>query len=124
MYDLIRSRALLTSELEDIFARAPPAPAAVAHEGIKTAYAQATGKQAASSSQKNKRLPEEGDDCPVCYEEMHGAAESKLAFCEECGKAMHKECFQQCEFHPCAVGPAGELIPLQGGRLRRDKERL
>lgn len=93
-----RSRALLTSELEDIFARAPPAPAEVAHDRVKEAYAQATGKKAASGSQKkNRRLPQKGDSCPVCFEEMRGEAENTLAFCEECGNAMHKECFQQCK---------------------------
>ncbi|KAI1794565.1 hypothetical protein LXA43DRAFT_995617 [Ganoderma leucocontextum] len=89
-------KALLTAELEDVFARAPPAPAAVVHEGVKEAYAQATGTKVASGSQKNnKRLPEEGDGCPVCFDDMYGAAENTLAFCEECGKAVHKECFQK-----------------------------
>ncbi|KAI0664601.1 hypothetical protein C8Q70DRAFT_1987 [Cubamyces menziesii] len=90
-------KALLTSELEDIFANAPPAPAAVAHERIRNAYAQATGKAVASSSQAKtkKRLPEKEDDCPVCYENMHGVAEKLLTFCEECGNGLHKECFQQ-----------------------------
>ncbi|KAI0332129.1 hypothetical protein GY45DRAFT_1247526 [Cubamyces sp. BRFM 1775] len=90
-------KALLTSELEDIFANAPPAPAAVAHERIRNAYAQATGKAVASSSQAKtkKRLPEKDDDCPICYENMHSMAEKLLTFCEECGNGLHKECFQQ-----------------------------
>ena len=95
-------RALLTSELEDIFAHAPRAPAAIAHERIRNAYAQATGKKIASSSQSQskKRLPSAEDDCPICYENMHGAKESTLTFCEECGNGLHKECFQQCKHSP------------------------
>ncbi|RDX56548.1 hypothetical protein OH76DRAFT_395626 [Lentinus brumalis] len=89
-------KALLTSELEEIFAKAPRAPAAIAHERIRNAYAQATGKKVASSSQPSKkRLPSEADDCPICYENMHREAESSLTFCEECGNGLHKMCFQQ-----------------------------
>lgn len=89
----------MTSELEEIFAEAPQAPAAIAHERIRNAYAQATGKAIPASSQKGgkKRLPEKEDDCPICYENMHGVAEKLLSFCEECGNGLHKECFQQCE---------------------------
>ncbi|KAL1944646.1 hypothetical protein VTO73DRAFT_3076 [Trametes versicolor] len=90
-------KALLTSELEEIFAEAPQAPAAIAHERIRNAYALATGKAIPSGSQKGgkKRLPEKEDDCPICYENMHGVAETLLSFCEECGNGLHKECFQQ-----------------------------
>ncbi|KAI9057869.1 hypothetical protein FKP32DRAFT_1597826 [Trametes sanguinea] len=89
-------KALLTSELEDIFANAPRTPAAIAHDRIRNAYAQATGKAIASTSQTStkKRLPEEDDDCPVCYEKMHGVAESLLTFCEKCGNGLHLECFR------------------------------
>ncbi|KAI0748338.1 hypothetical protein C8Q80DRAFT_1270759 [Daedaleopsis nitida] len=90
-------KALLTSELEDIFAHAPRAPAAIAHERILNAYAQATGKKVASSSQggSKKRLPAEDDDCPICYDDMHKADEKTLTFCEECGNGLHTVCFQQ-----------------------------
>ncbi|TDL13662.1 hypothetical protein BD410DRAFT_872596 [Rickenella mellea] len=93
---------LLTSELAEIFRDAPPAPGSVATARIREAYAKATGKAPATSSQedasaggKKRRIPVEGDDCPVCYEGMHGSPQSKLAFCEECRNALHKECFQQ-----------------------------
>ncbi|TDL21594.1 hypothetical protein BD410DRAFT_724161 [Rickenella mellea] len=95
-------KGLLTSELAEIFRDAPPAPGSVATARIREAYAKATGKAPATSSQedasaggKKRRIPVEGDDCPVCYEGMHGSPQSKLAFCEECGNALHKECFQQ-----------------------------
>ncbi|KAI0067800.1 hypothetical protein BV25DRAFT_1819238 [Artomyces pyxidatus] len=89
-------KALLTSELETIFADAPPAPNAVANARVRDAYARATGKApAASSSSSKKRIPGADDDCPICYEGMAGVAEKKLTFCEECGNALHTECFQQ-----------------------------
>ncbi|THH27914.1 hypothetical protein EUX98_g6263 [Antrodiella citrinella] len=89
-------KALLSSELEDIFAHAPLAPAAVASERVRAAYAKAIGK--ASSSQVpegKKRMPAKDDDCPVCYESMYNVKESTLTFCDTCGNGLHKECFQQ-----------------------------
>ncbi|KAF8163789.1 hypothetical protein B0H34DRAFT_650575 [Crassisporium funariophilum] len=92
-------KALLTSELETIFAEAPLAPNSVAHAHIREAHARAIGKPIDStlmaSTSKNKRIPGPDDDCPICYDGMHGVAEKLLVFCEECGNALHKECFQQ-----------------------------
>ncbi|KAI0780721.1 hypothetical protein BD413DRAFT_499548 [Trametes elegans] len=90
-------KALLTSELQEIFNDAPRAPAGVAHERVRNAYAQATGKAVASASAASgkKRLPQKEDDCPVCYENMHNVAEELLIFCMECGNGLHKDCFQQ-----------------------------
>ena len=96
------SRALLTSELETIFAQAPLAPNSVAHPHVREAHARATGKIPSTSvpedASTNKRIPGPDDDCPICYDGMHGVAEASLVFCEECGNALHKECFQQCQF--------------------------
>ncbi|KAK7055708.1 hypothetical protein R3P38DRAFT_2848609 [Favolaschia claudopus] len=95
-------KALLTEELESIFANAPRAPNHVASARTREAYARATGKAAAPSTPEpseasgpKKRIPGEEDDCPICYENMHGAAEPLLTFCEQCGNAVHKECFGQ-----------------------------
>ncbi|KAJ7106984.1 hypothetical protein C8R44DRAFT_805057 [Mycena epipterygia] len=95
-------KALLTTELESIFNDAPLAPNALAHPRIREAYARATGKAPSTSapstpeaSGPKKRLPGEDDDCPICYDTMHGAAEAKLTFCQECGNAVHTECFAQ-----------------------------
>ncbi|KAJ7734431.1 hypothetical protein B0H16DRAFT_1426322 [Mycena metata] len=94
-------KALLTHELEDIFANAPLAPNALAHPRIREAYARATGKSQGPSTPEGapagpkKRLPGEDDDCPICYDKMHGVAETTLVFCGECGNAVHKECFGQ-----------------------------
>ncbi|KAF8206911.1 hypothetical protein K438DRAFT_1668215 [Mycena galopus ATCC 62051] len=92
-------KALLTTELESIFANAPLAPNAVANPRIREAYARATGKSDAPPSTPEtgpkKRIPAEEDDCPICYDNMHNVAEASLTFCEECGNAVHGECFAQ-----------------------------
>ncbi|KAL1716513.1 hypothetical protein EV715DRAFT_205138 [Schizophyllum commune] len=87
---------LLSSELESIFNNAPTAPRASAKH-IQDAYDRATGKvekQAESSTTANK-MPEEGDDCAICYDGMHGQAASALVWCRVCKNALHKECFNQ-----------------------------
>ena len=99
MFPTAADRALLTSELETIFAEAPLAPNALAHPHVREAFARATGKQAASSTDvggPKKRVPGPEDDCPICYDGMHGVAGNKLAYCDACGNAVHKECFQNC----------------------------
>ncbi|KAF9012885.1 hypothetical protein BDZ89DRAFT_963413 [Hymenopellis radicata] len=92
-------KALLTEELEEVFNNAPLAPNALANERVREAYARATGKTpkaaSTSQSQKTRKVPGEDDDCPICYESMHKQPEAKLEWCEECGNALHKECFGQ-----------------------------
>ncbi|KAJ7604481.1 hypothetical protein FB45DRAFT_1070388 [Roridomyces roridus] len=96
-------KALLTSELETVFAEAPLAPNALAHPRIREAYARATGKvpedggppSTPEAAGPKKRIPGEEDDCPICYDVMHGVDEKKLTFCETCGNAVHGECFAQ-----------------------------
>ncbi|KAK0505398.1 hypothetical protein EDD18DRAFT_1129186 [Armillaria luteobubalina] len=87
-------KALLTAELQDIFAHAPNA---VANERLRQAHLQATGKAPASGSNKasNKRMPTEEDDCPICYDKMHTEPENRLTWCEVCGNALHGVCFAQ-----------------------------
>ncbi|KAJ7732333.1 hypothetical protein DFH07DRAFT_906092 [Mycena maculata] len=94
-------KALLTTELETIFAQAPLAPNALAHPRIREAYARATGKATTSSQPPStpeeggpkKRAPGPDDDCPICYDGMHEAP--SLTYCEACGNAVHGECFAQ-----------------------------
>ncbi|KAL4068101.1 hypothetical protein J3A83DRAFT_4359910 [Scleroderma citrinum] len=93
-------KALLTSELADIFAAAPPAPNSVASQRVREAYARATEKTASqckqsSSAKGPRRQPTQEDDCPICYECMHGAADTTLVWCETCGNAVHKQCFAE-----------------------------
>ncbi|GJE85079.1 hypothetical protein PsYK624_011560 [Phanerochaete sordida] len=117
-------KALLTSELQEIFANAPLAPNDMANPRVRDAYAQATGKAVASSSSSNsnRKLPKEDDDCPVCYEEMYGTAESKLSFCETCGNCLHKQCLTQWLLHKptCPMCRSNWAGP-EGGRSGRGK---
>ncbi|KAH6886665.1 hypothetical protein BKA70DRAFT_1123095 [Coprinopsis sp. MPI-PUGE-AT-0042] len=48
-----------------------------------------------TSSQPRKRMPAEGDDCPISYDSMRGVSETSLVWCEGCGNAVHKGCFTQ-----------------------------
>jgi hypothetical protein len=99
-------RGLLTSELETIFARAPLAPNDVTNPRVREAYDRALDRPSTStapaaapeSSARKKRIPGPEDDCPVCYDGMEGVAEASLVFCDECGNALHQECFAQCRF--------------------------
>ncbi|KAI0307910.1 hypothetical protein B0F90DRAFT_1813275 [Multifurca ochricompacta] len=89
-------KALLASELQTIFANAPQAPNALAHDSVRDAYARATGKAPQSaSSTAQRRIPGPDDSCPICYESMHGVSQNILTFCEECGNGLHSECFEQ-----------------------------
>lgn len=84
-------------ELESIFAEAPLAPNDVTNPRIREAHDRALGRSTAvtPAPQNKKRIPGKDDDCPICYDGMHGVAETALVFCEECGNALHKECFGQ-----------------------------
>lgn len=70
--NLYYQKALLTSELVSIFSQAPRAPLDVATERLRSLYKVATGQEApaegGSGGSVEKRLPEEGDSCPVCCE--------------------------------------------------------
>ncbi|KAG9004086.1 hypothetical protein FRB94_002677 [Tulasnella sp. JGI-2019a] len=97
-------KALLTSELAEIFAAAPKNPTTVASERLREHYAQVTGTssptkgkgaESEETSTKKRKVLEDGDDCPVCYDSMEDVAEEKLEFCETCQNAIHKECFGQ-----------------------------
>lgn len=115
-------RALLTSELEEVFRNAPPAPGVMAAAQIRDAYNQATGKSPSSSSSKpNRRMPTADDSCAICYECMEDANGSSLTWCETCGNALHKECFQQCRgFHRLPlIGSANSLLIRRGEEERR-----
>lgn len=94
--DLI-CRALLTTELQSIFENAPQAPSSLAHDNVREAYARAAGKAPElTPADSRRRIPGPEDSCPICYECMHGVSQDKLVFCEECGNALHTECFGQC----------------------------
>ncbi|KAL0951161.1 hypothetical protein HGRIS_007893 [Hohenbuehelia grisea] len=105
-------KALLTSELETIFAEAPAAPNAVTDPRVRDAYARATGKATpakSNASNPKKRLPGPDDDCPICYEGLQaagGKSEESLTFCESCGNSLHTECFNQWKSTSARSGKA------------------
>ncbi|KZT50867.1 hypothetical protein CALCODRAFT_535222 [Calocera cornea HHB12733] len=92
-------KALLSTELAEIFNNAPSAPSVLAAERVRAAYASAsassTSTAAAPPAAASKRLPEEGDDCPICYESLPPGAEDGLVFCKSCGNGLHRGCFVQ-----------------------------
>ncbi|KAJ9601883.1 hypothetical protein H2200_013632 [Cladophialophora chaetospira] len=68
--------ALLTSELEEIFASAPPLPTDLAEDS------------------KGNRKPTDGE-CPICYMDLD-EEHNKLVWCKaQCGHNLHKSCFDQ-----------------------------
>ncbi|TFK18862.1 hypothetical protein FA15DRAFT_674946 [Coprinopsis marcescibilis] len=91
-------KALVSSELQEIFSIARIAPNSVANPRVQAAYARVTGKSSSPNEPKlsqKKRIPGEGDDCPICYDTMYKAAEAILVFCDGCGNAVHKICFSK-----------------------------
>jgi hypothetical protein len=104
-FDLV-CRALLTSELAEVFAAAPPASVVTASHRVVLALAKASGK--AESSEQGaepavNRREVDGQACPICYEEMQGKTEIDLAgitFCDTCQNGLHVDCFQMCKYLP------------------------
>lgn len=89
-HHLVYQLALVSSELRDLFASAPPVedPAAA-------------GDDRAGGDANNKRKPIEGD-CPICYSELKPEPESsgdapagRIVWCRAaCGQNMHRGCFE------------------------------
>lgn len=78
-FELQYQRALLTSEVQDIFANAPPIPNATSDK---------------EEDHDGKRKPIEGE-CPICYMDFD-PDNHELVWCKAaCGNNMHKDCFEQ-----------------------------
>ncbi|KIK52731.1 hypothetical protein GYMLUDRAFT_233301 [Collybiopsis luxurians FD-317 M1] len=106
-------KALLTSELSEIFTNAPPPPqlrgSFIANERVVGAWRKATGRESTSTdatssaapSDDPRRVPASEDDCPICYDKMNGngldlkGLDELLEWCDECHNAVHKECWTQ-----------------------------
>ncbi|KIW30670.1 uncharacterized protein PV07_06394 [Cladophialophora immunda] len=68
--------ALLTPELDEIFAHAPPIPTDLSEDA------------------KGSRKPTDGE-CPICYMELD-EEHNELVWCKvQCGHNLHKSCFNQ-----------------------------
>mmetsp|Transcript_30348 Transcript_30348/g.33901 ORF Transcript_30348/g.33901 Transcript_30348/m.33901 type:complete len:300 (-) Transcript_30348:258-1157(-) len=95
----IYQHALLTSELEDIYAKAPADPrSAFASQAVRTRYAEITGSKSPDLKKGNdgvKQKPVEGA-CPICYEDFE--KRDKVVFCKAaCGNNVHTNCFNMWE---------------------------
>lgn len=72
--DLIYQLALISTELQSVFASAP-------------------STSAQEQEKSYKRKPIEGD-CPICYYELDAKQEASIVWCAAtCGHNFHKECF-------------------------------
>jgi len=94
----IYQKALLSSELEEIFTRAPKDPLSnvLASPEVQQKYSEITGEKVTvtNNSSKPTRKPVEGNMCPICYEDM--STDEELVYCESsCGQNVHKNCFDQ-----------------------------
>ena len=77
-FDLVYQLALLSTELQDIFANAPPPLDPAGPEG--------------DCHHDKRRKPIEGD-CPICFAPFGGPDDT--VYCRaQCGQNMHKECFE------------------------------
>ena len=78
-YHLVYQLGLLSPELRDIFAAAPPIEP---HTG------------ATEDDGNGKRKPVEGD-CPICFSDLEPGSGEAIVWCRAaCGQNMHAECFQ------------------------------
>ncbi|KAK7021384.1 hypothetical protein VNI00_017375 [Paramarasmius palmivorus] len=112
---LIILRALLSSELAEIFKAAPPPPQVMANEWVVNAWKGATGQTVTTSaegtsSDDNRRVPTFEDDCAICYDTLHDAAkktlkdyEADVEWCKTCHNAIHKQCWTQYVRHKAGI---------------------
>lgn len=70
--------AFLSSELREIFAKAPPADPG----------------EGQTEKESNNRKPIEGD-CPICFMEFNPQSEEIIYCRTSCGNNVHKNCFEQ-----------------------------
>ncbi|TQS33584.1 hypothetical protein Golomagni_06066 [Golovinomyces magnicellulatus] len=110
-FDLIYQTGLLSSELRNIFAKAPPI-------------------EDPNSVEKSKnRKPVEGD-CPICYEDLNAIDKETVVWCQAaCGQNIHKTCFETWSKARRSSGPvtcplcrsvwAGESVDVS--RLTRNE---
>ena len=87
--DLEYQLAFISSELREIFEKAPPLPSEVAEKDQE-------------GEMDGNRKPLKGEDCPICMMEfetdMAGKAKAgeEVVYCKAaCGNNIHKECFGQ-----------------------------
>jgi len=86
---LIYQRALLSTELQEIFVNAPtdPSDTILATSTVREKFAELVSPQV--------RRREVSDDCLICYDNMRDASE--LIWCANCGNNVHRVCFKDWE---------------------------
>lgn len=93
----VYQKALLTTELAEIFAAAPRTLfGVVANANVRQRYNSLTGgnDECEVEEAKVERKPLEGNDCPVCMEELDGS--EPTTYCRAvCGQNVHVECFKE-----------------------------
>ncbi|KAF0700486.1 Aste57867_9016 [Aphanomyces stellatus] len=97
---VIFQKALLTTELHDIFESASRVdPMVVANQRVVAQYRAATQGQVVAGDDEEEQgavqqKPLEGADCPICFEDL--ADGRPIVWCKtQCGNNFHKECFDQ-----------------------------
>ncbi|KAL1840129.1 hypothetical protein VTJ49DRAFT_785 [Mycothermus thermophilus] len=97
-YELVYQLALLSEELREVFAGAPPVEAGVVGGG--------------GGDGDGKRKPVEGD-CPICFCEMEaeGKGAEAVVWCRAaCGQNIHKGCFETWAATKRKQGGAGGQV--------------
>ena len=97
--------AFLTSELEEIFSRAPlPSASGLTpggEEGEKVGDADGDAKENSeevvdASGRTIKRKPLADNDCPICFMAFEAAEKDQVVWCRAaCGNNVHASCFEQ-----------------------------
>lgn len=95
----VYQKALLPSELREIFAAAPTTPYQVlANDKVVAAYNQATGvaDEPKKPSVSRKPIGADGnEECPICMEDFE-ADDENVTWCKgQCGNNIHKECIRE-----------------------------
>ncbi|KAJ3098848.1 hypothetical protein HDU97_003711 [Phlyctochytrium planicorne] len=100
--ELVWAKKHLDHELLSIFSNAAADPTVVASKRVQQAFAKATGKSVEAEDDNescNKRKPQQGDSCPICYDDFVVGDESganALVYCVgSCGNPLHAECFKE-----------------------------
>lgn len=106
-FDLVYQLALLSTELCEIFAKAPPIHPDIGEDG---------------KAQDGKRKEIEGD-CPICYTPLEEA--EAIVYCRAtCGQNIHKECFDMWAKTKNQSGRGGITCPMCRSEWQVDEEEM
>lgn len=118
-------KALLSSELQIIFASARPDPT-TSNPSLQSAYKKAVSgekSEEADSPKKGEKckIPQKGDVCPICYEEFAEGIVKGLVFCTlSCGNPLHSKCAS--EWSKSCKRSSQEITCIYCRALMKDKK--